>query len=66
MGEGELADVTLAMKCEHYDRGFCKYMNDCLKVHPNMTCLGNCEDKRTCIIDTAYCVKQYNMTLKIL
>ena len=50
MGAGELADVTLAMICQHYDRGFCKYKNDCPKVHPNINCQGNCEDKRTCII----------------
>ena len=47
MGEGELADVTQAMKCEHYDRRFCKYNNDRIKVHPNMNCRGNCENKRT-------------------
>ena len=48
MGEGELGEVTLAMKCEHYDTGFCKYKNGCPQVHPNINCQGNCDDKRTC------------------
>ena len=57
MGERELADVTLAMKYEHYDRGFCKYKNDCPKVHPNINCQGNCDDKELVKIDTKYCVR---------
>ena len=35
-------------KCEHFDRGFCKYKDLCPKVHPNINCEGNCEDKRVC------------------
>ena len=35
-------------KCEHFDRGFCKYKDLYLKVHPNINCEGNCEDKRVC------------------
>ena len=35
-------------KCEHFDRGFCKYKDLCPKVHPNINCDGNCEDKRVC------------------
>ena len=44
----ELTDITLA-KCEHYDRGYCKEKNNCPKIHPNIICGGNCEDKRTCM-----------------
>ena len=44
----ELTNITLA-KCEHYDRGYCKEKNNCPKIHPNIICGGNCEDKRTCM-----------------
>ena len=35
-------------KCEHFDRGFCRYKDHCPKVHTNINCEGDCEDKRVC------------------
>ena len=35
-------------KCENFDKGFCKYKDHCPKVHPNINCEGDCEDKRVC------------------
>ena len=29
---------TKTIKCSKYDRGFCKYKEECLKIHPDKVC----------------------------
>ena len=44
-----MAEESSKKKCEHHDRGYCKYKDKCPKVHPNANCEGTCGDKRTCM-----------------